>query len=70
MRLPGEGEDSPELTPGRRAYVEAALGRAEGFSDGAFLAYLEELGIGIEEVIAVVGEEVMGRSDHPRRREG
>ena len=38
------------LTPERRAYIEAALAFAEDFPDGAFMAYMEEQGISIDEL--------------------
>lgn len=34
----------------RRDYIQAAMGFADDFSDGAFMAYMEESGIDVSEL--------------------
>ncbi len=38
------------LTPERRAKIEVAMDVADDFSDGAFMAYMEEQGIDVSEL--------------------
>jgi len=38
------------LTPDRKAYIQSKMDFAEDFSDGAWLAYLEEEGIDVSEL--------------------
>jgi hypothetical protein len=45
----------------RRAYVETMMEVAEDFPDGAFMGFMEECGIDVEELVEV---------SEARRREG
>ena len=38
------------LTPDRKAFVQTRMHFAEDFSDGAFMAYMEESGIDVSEL--------------------
>jgi len=40
------------LTPERRGYIKSAMDHAADFPDGAFMAYLDEMGIDVSELEA------------------
>ena len=49
------------LTPERRGYIEAAMDFADDFPDGAFMAFMEEKGIDVYELIPFSDDHKCGK---------
>lgn len=50
------------LTPERRGFVQAAIDFADDFSDGAFMAYIEEKGISMDELMVLSDDHVCAKA--------